>query len=246
MRTVVASYGFGRLVIMLAPLWLSRSSIGSRWAVSAFEPSFLPSVRRSSLHEVCRRQISYKRLVDTHGHSHHFHRTPFVPSRLFGTYSATGPRSQTSSDGGGLPTQENWKVPDYVPIPQDRLEWSFVRSSGAGGQNVNKVNTQVQIRFHVDSAEWIGPWEVRQRLHQQQASRINKDGYLVLRVQEHRTQTQNRQTALQKLQQMIVEAYPRPVVRKKRTGLSKKTKEQRKEFKRRRSQVKESRRKVDF
>jgi len=174
---------------------------------------------------------------------------PATPSSQFRLFATNGNDwdNQSNNDNGKETTPKGpWHIPEYVPIPQDRLEWSFVRSSGAGGQNVNKVNTCVQVRFHVASSEWIGPWEVRQRLMEQQASRMNKDGYLLLRVQEHRTQTQNRTVALQKLQEIILQAYPRPVVRKKRTGISQKTKNERKEFKRRRSLVKESRRRIDF
>ena len=125
------------------------------------------------------------------------------------------------------------------------MEFSFVRSSGAGGQNVNKVNSQVQMRLNVDEAYWI-PYEVRQRLAQQQANRISKEGVLTLASQEHRTQIANRKTVMQKLHDMILQAWPRPKERHMRKGISIKTKEQRKEFKRRRSDVKEGRRKVDF
>ena len=93
--------------------------------------------------------------------------------------------------------EDTWIVPNYVPIPLDRLQISYVRSSGSGGQNVNKVNTQVQLRFHVLSASWL-PYEVRERL--QQHNRINKAGELLVACQEHRTQTQNQQQALKKLQ----------------------------------------------
>jgi len=156
-----------------------------------------------------------------------------------------------SSKGNNIDTvdqneaKETWKVPDYIPIPEDRIDFSFVRSSGAGGQNVNKVNSQVQLRFHVPTAFWI-PHEVRQRLVSQFNSRINKDDFLIIAAQEHRTQTANRKEALSKLQAFLKQAWERPKERKMRTGISKKTKEQRKEFKRRRSEVKERRRRVDL
>jgi hypothetical protein len=73
-----------------------------------------------------------------------------------------------------------------VKIPVGELEISFSRSSGPGGQNVNKVNTKAEMRFHVRSAEWVGPIEVRERLLSQQATKITKDGYLVVSSQEHR------------------------------------------------------------
>ena len=99
------------------------------------------------------------------------------------------------------------------------------------------------MRVVVDDMDWI-PQPVRRRLAQQQASRINRAGELVIAAQEFRTQTQNRQAAVQKLKTMILQAWPEPKVRKMRKGLSKKTKEQRKEDKRRRSQVKQNRKRV--
>jgi hypothetical protein len=95
-------------------------------------------------------------------------------------------------------------------------------------------------------AAWIGPEEVRQRLMAQQSNKVNKDGYLLLSSQEYRTQPQNRAAVLEKLRSAILEAWPRPVQRKVRTGISQKTKQERIDYKRRRSHVKQSRRSVDF
>lgn len=142
-----------------------------------------------------------------------------------------------------------WTVPKRITIPEDRLEFSFIRSSGAGGQNVNKVNSQVQLRVPLlnedDNTHWI-PWEVRQRLMQQQANRISKEGILTLASQEHRTQIANRAAVVQKLHTLLLQAWPRPKERHMRQGISVKTKQERKEFKRRRGDVKEGRKKVDF
>ena len=142
---------------------------------------------------------------------------------------------------------DDWKVPHTVSIPEDLLEISFVRSSGAGGQNVNKVNTQVQIKLKLDfktCGSWI-PDEVRSRLKEQQSNRINKENELVLRSQEHRTQVQNRKAAIDKLREMVLEAWPRPKIRKKKT-ISKETKQRILEEKRRHGAKKSSRRGVDF
>jgi len=136
---------------------------------------------------------------------------------------------------------EDWEVPISLDIPIEKIDMSFTRSSGAGGQNVNKVNTKVELRFNVMEAEWI-PLEVRERLYQQQRSRINKNGFMSIQSQEFRTQEKNRKSAVSKLQGLILQAYPRPKERKMRTGVSKATKERNKEMKKRRSAVKQSRR----
>jgi len=141
---------------------------------------------------------------------------------------------------------DNWIVPDYIKIPEDQLNISFTRSSGPGGQNVNKVNTCVHVRFHVDSAGSWMPYEVRQRFHQKFRNRINKDGYYQTESQEHRTQTANKKTVLQKLQDNVLSVWPRPKIRKQRTGISEKGKEIRKDLKEQQKRKKELRKRVEF
>ncbi|KAL3940901.1 MAG: hypothetical protein SGBAC_004644 [Bacillariaceae sp.] len=138
-----------------------------------------------------------------------------------------------------------WTVPKTVSIPEDKLEFSFVRASGSGGQNVNKLSTKVEIRFHVMQADWI-PMEVRERLSTQQSNRINKEGYISITSQENRTQGMNRKAAIDKLKVMILEAWPRPKIRKQRKGISQGEKRRRKEFKKKRSETKSNRKKVDW
>ena len=84
------------------------------------------------------------------------------------------------------------------------------------------------------------------RLIDNEANRISKDGYLVITSQEYRTQLQNRKDAIRKLEGMVKESWDRPKVRKMRVGLSKKTKENRKDMKRKIGLKKEGRKRVDF
>jgi protein subunit release factor B len=163
--------------------------------------------------------------------------------RLFSSHD--GGYSDDDSGSDNDDNDDGWKVPKFINIPEDQLDLAFVRSSGSGGQNVNKVSSQVQVRMHLQSAHWI-PFEVRQRLAHQQAGRINKEGIFTLHVQEHRTQTANRKTAMNKLQGMILQAWPRPKERKLRKGLSRGTKMRRKVEKRKRGEVKKNRRSVDL
>lgn len=166
----------------------------------------------------------------------------FSKSRTRNKKNTVNIEGEEQSDKG---QEEPWIVPDYIPIPTDHLDLKFVRSSGAGGQNVNKVNTQVQARIYLPNAYWI-PQEVKQRLETLQSSNINKEGYWQVSSQQFRTQIANRQDVMEKLQEALKAAWTRPKERKQKTGISKKTKEQRKEFKRRRGLVKERRRPVDF
>jgi peptidyl-tRNA hydrolase ICT1 len=167
------------------------------------------------------------------------------PTRSYVPYNPNQPKASNSINNTRRQYFSTWTIPKSVDIPQDKLDIQFVRSSGAGGQNVNKVNTKVEIRMDVPNATWL-PEEVRTRLAQQQANRINKEGILSLTSQEFRTQGQNKRDALHKLQSMILEAWERPKIRKQRTGISKAAKERNKDFKKMRSQVKQNRRKVDW
>lgn len=72
-----------------------------------------------------------------------------------------------------------------VIIPLDKLDFQFARSSGPGGQNVNKLNTKAELRFKVTEANWI-PFEIRSRLGVQQAHKINGNDELIITCQEHR------------------------------------------------------------
>eukprot|EP00600_Ochromonadales_sp_CCMP1393_P006131 CAMPEP_0174954340 /NCGR_PEP_ID=MMETSP0004_2-20121128/369_1 /TAXON_ID=420556 /ORGANISM="Ochromonas sp., Strain CCMP1393" /LENGTH=179 /DNA_ID=CAMNT_0016202141 /DNA_START=131 /DNA_END=670 /DNA_ORIENTATION=+ len=129
-----------------------------------------------------------------------------------------------------------------VYIPLDKVQFNFARSSGPGGQNVNKLNTKAEVRFNVPSADWLEP-EVKNRLMEYQSNKISKDGDLVVYSQEFRTQGKNKEDCLNKLRYMIAEASVAPKDRKMWEGLSEKGKEKRKEEKRKRGAVKSNRRK---
>ena len=170
---------------------------------------------------------------------------PTTPTWTYVPYQPPPPPGRQKQQRRRFSSNGDWKVPNKITIPEDKLDISFVRSSGAGGQNVNKVNTKVELRFLLDDARWI-PAEVRSRIKQNEAGRINKEGYMTVTSQEYRTQAQNRKDAVRKLEVMVLKAYPRPKLRKMRKGVSKAAKERKKQDKKQRSQTKTNRKAVDF
>ncbi|XP_057572766.1 peptidyl-tRNA hydrolase ICT1, mitochondrial isoform X3 [Hippopotamus amphibius kiboko] len=90
-------------------------------------------------------------------------------------------------------------------IPVDRLTISYCRSSGPGGQNVNKVNSKAEVRFHLASADWIAE-PVRQKIAVTHKNKINRAGELILTSECSRYQFRNLADCLQKIRDMIAEA----------------------------------------
>jgi protein subunit release factor B len=78
--------------------------------------------------------------------------------------------------------------PNDVEIPLDKISFSFSRSSGPGGQNVNKVNSKAELRWRIDTSDWLAR-DIRQRISVEHRSKINKEGELVITSQEHRYRT---------------------------------------------------------
>jgi ribosome-associated protein len=105
------------------------------------------------------------------------------------------------------------RVTDQISIDESEIDESFVRSSGPGGQNVNKLSTAVQLRFDVRRSPAL-PNDVAVRLMRLAGKRMTKDGVLVLIAQNHRTQERNRAEALERLIALIQEAAVRPVPRR--------------------------------
>jgi ribosome-associated protein len=131
------------------------------------------------------------------------------------------------------------RITDSISIDESEIEESFVRSSGPGGQNVNKLSTAVQLRFDVRRSPSL-PNDVAIRLMRLAGKRITKDGVLVLIAQNHRTQERNRAEAVERLVALVQEAAVRPVPRRA-TKPTKASKLKRIEGKKRRSGIKELR-----
>jgi len=129
-----------------------------------------------------------------------------------------------------------------ICIDKNEIAESFIRCSGPGGQNVNKVNSGVQLRFDALHSASL-PEDVRKRLIQIAGKRVNKKGEIVLTVQKYRNQHGNRQEAVFRLTEMIEQALKKPVKRKK-TKISRAAQQRRLTNKRHRSLTKIWRRKV--
>jgi ribosome-associated protein len=125
-----------------------------------------------------------------------------------------------------------------LAIDDREVEERFVRASGPGGQNVNKVSTAVQLRFDVNGSSL--PNEVKTRLITLAGSRMTTEGVLVIDAREHRTQAQNREAARERLVELIARATHKPKKRRA-TKPSKAAKEKRLVSKKRRGEIKAAR-----
>lgn len=134
------------------------------------------------------------------------------------------------------------RITRSITIDEDELSEVFVRSSGPGGQNVNKVSTAVQLRFDVANSPSL-PDDVRERLVRLAGKRMTDDGELVIDARQFRTQLKNRQDARERLIELVRTAAVRPKARR-RTKPTRASKERRLEGKRHRGETKKRRGRV--
>ena len=130
-------------------------------------------------------------------------------------------------------------VSEHIAIPDEELEWKFIRSSGPGGQNVNKVASAVQLRFLLPQNTSL-PAAVRSRLQRLAGQRLIDDGSILLTARAERSQEQNRRAALERLADLVRAALIEPKVRKK-TRPTRASKERRIDSKKHRAGTKRQR-----
>jgi ribosome-associated protein len=131
------------------------------------------------------------------------------------------------------------QITPEVAIPDEEFEWKFIRASGPGGQNVNKVATAVQLRFLLPQNTSL-PVAARNRLRRIAGARINDDGTILISARSERSQDQNKRDALERLADLVRTALIEPKIRKK-TRPTKASKERRIDSKKRRGTTKQGR-----
>lgn len=132
----------------------------------------------------------------------------------------------------------NEKQQKYL-IPEKEISESFSRSSGKGGQNVNKVSTKVELRWNVDASAAFSEQD-KEKIKKALANRVNKNGDLIITAEEERSQIQNRQRAMEKLNKLVEEAL-KPEKERIPTKPTRSSKERRLEEKRRQGEKKKFR-----
>ncbi|MGE0786056.1 MAG: alternative ribosome rescue aminoacyl-tRNA hydrolase ArfB [Sandaracinaceae bacterium] len=135
-------------------------------------------------------------------------------------------------------------ISSRIVIPAKDLTWNAARSSGPGGQNVNKVSSKVELRFDVEGTDALSSI-VKTRLRALAKNRLDRDGKLLVTSQTHRDQPRNLEDARQKVADLVRQALVVPKKRRK-TKPSKAAKQRRLDDKKKTAQRKDGRRRVDY
>jgi ribosome-associated protein len=135
------------------------------------------------------------------------------------------------------------EITPSLQIDERELQIDFIRSSGPGGQNVNKVATAVQLRFDVNASSL--PEEVKARLMQLAGNRVTAEGMLLIEARRFRTQEQNREDAIQRFVELLRRSLVKPKARMK-TRPTTASKEERLKEKKRRGEIKKMRQERDW
>jgi ribosome-associated protein len=132
------------------------------------------------------------------------------------------------------------RVTPHIALDESEIVEQFIRASGPGGQNVNKVASAVQLRFDVDASPALDP-ETRARLKTLAGRRLTRDGVIVITAERFRTRERNRDDALERLVELIRRAAQRPKTRRP-TRVTAGAKARRRDDKAKRGQLKRQRR----
>ncbi|XP_028825836.1 peptidyl-tRNA hydrolase ICT1, mitochondrial-like [Denticeps clupeoides] len=144
---------------------------------------------RRSLRDLC----VWPRLIDKR-----------VDNSPFGSILSTGCQYRGFCSGSSEGSDASQKG-SHIRIPVDRLKIAYSRSSGPGGQHVNKVSSKAEVRFHLQAADWI-PEDVRSRMQERNKRRLNKAGELLVTSEVSRSQHRNLEDCLRKIADIIADS----------------------------------------